>query len=127
MKFIDGELPILELTRRNLTVLLAKLDDPHSLRSIIDPDNQIMVRAVEDADHYANRAPGTNARKRRHPMNEDIYEPTYEEQAWADRPFDGKDDLVDELTGVLFDIYDTVRPLSTGDIDRILAIARRYL
>lgn len=62
MKFIEseGDYPIVELTRRNLTGLLAKLDDPLSARSLIDPDRRIMVRAVEDADHYAveDRAPG---------------------------------------------------------------------
>lgn len=58
MKFIDGELPVLELTRRNLTTLLAKLDDPISARMIIDPDNIIAVRAVEDSEHYSDRPPG---------------------------------------------------------------------
>lgn len=59
MKYVDGHpIPVLELTRRNLTVLLAKLDDPNSKRSIVDPDGHIMVRAVEDAEHYATRLPG---------------------------------------------------------------------
>lgn len=58
MKFIDGHPPTLELTRRNLTVLLAKLDDPNSRRSIVDPDAVITVRAVEDDEHYAERRPG---------------------------------------------------------------------
>lgn len=48
----------IELTRRNLSVLLAKLDDPNSLRTIIDPEGQIAVRAVEDEEHYSNRPPG---------------------------------------------------------------------
>ena len=38
MKFIDGEIPVLELTRRNLETLLAKLDDPLSARTLLDPD-----------------------------------------------------------------------------------------
>lgn len=59
MKYIDqGELPIVELTRRNLTALLDKLDDPISRRTLIDPDNKIMVRAVQDDEHYGDRKPG---------------------------------------------------------------------
>ena len=59
MKYTEaGGRRTLELTRRNLTVLLAKLDDPSSLRTIIDPDDQIAVHAVEDYEHYRDRAPG---------------------------------------------------------------------
>lgn len=60
MKFIAKErgLPVLELTRRNLTTLLDKLDDPRSARSLVDGEGQIMVTAVEDEEHYSNRAPG---------------------------------------------------------------------
>jgi hypothetical protein len=76
MKFIEGEggnLPVLELTRRNLTALLDKLDDPASMRTLIDPDRSIkvnaveessdeeiplIVEAVEDAEHYGDRLPG---------------------------------------------------------------------
>lgn len=63
MKFIpDPHLPVVELTRRNLTALLAKLDDPDSQRTLISPgfhgDPVIAVRAVEDEEHYADRAPG---------------------------------------------------------------------
>lgn len=86
MKFIPAEdgqvLHRLELTRRNLLTLLAKLDDPLSKREIIDGDWHIVVHAtedeietdsgiffpgagqcvevvpVEDEAHYANRAPG---------------------------------------------------------------------
>ena len=52
--------PVVELTRRNLETLLAKLDDPASKRTLIDPDDTIAVRAVENDDHYKaeNRAPG---------------------------------------------------------------------
>lgn len=61
MKYIErkgNRMAVLELTRRNLIVLLAKLDDPTSARTIIDPDEKIAVRAVEDEAHYANREPG---------------------------------------------------------------------
>ena len=55
-----GEVPIVELTRRNLEVLLAKLDDPLSQRTLIDPDGIIAIRAVENDAHYKaeNRVPG---------------------------------------------------------------------
>lgn len=55
---LDREIPVLELTRRNLTALLEKLDDPNSHCTLIDPDGQIAVRAVEDAVHYQDRNPG---------------------------------------------------------------------
>lgn len=59
MKYIDSPiLPIVELTRRNLQALLDKLDDPLSARTLIDGDRQIMVRAVEDPEHYKTRPPG---------------------------------------------------------------------
>ena len=60
MKYLEGEgdYPIVELTRRNLKTLLAKLDDPASAKMLIDPDDRIAVRAVEDNDHYADRPPG---------------------------------------------------------------------
>lgn len=45
-----------ELTRRNLTVLLRKLDDPRSVRTILK--DGVAVRAVEDEEHYADREPG---------------------------------------------------------------------
>jgi hypothetical protein len=50
--------PVVELTRHNLTVLLAKLDDPRSARMIVDPDHMIAVRAVEDVEHYTDRPAG---------------------------------------------------------------------
>ncbi len=50
--------PVLELTRRNLETLLAKLDDPISKRALIDGDHTILVVAVEDSDHYKTREPG---------------------------------------------------------------------
>lgn len=60
MKYISRHmgLPTLELTRRNLETLLAKLDDPASARELIDPENKIIVKAVENDEHYANRRPG---------------------------------------------------------------------
>lgn len=70
MKFtegVDGGLHRLELTRRNLQTLLDKLDDPLSKRTLVDRDWQItviateaiIVEAVEDAEHYSDRPPGT--------------------------------------------------------------------
>ena len=52
--------PVVELTRRNLETLLAKLDDPLSQRTLVDPDDSIAVRAVENDDHYKaqDREPG---------------------------------------------------------------------
>ena len=61
MKYIPGDgvdRPTLELTRRNLTTLLDKLDDPISRRTLMDPDGQILVKAVENEEHYSDRAPG---------------------------------------------------------------------
>lgn len=61
MKYVeDGDFgPTLELTRRNLEVLLAKLDDPKSARTLIDGEHKIAVKAVENEEHYSDRAPGT--------------------------------------------------------------------
>lgn len=61
MKFIPSnsdKAPTLELTRRNLETLLAKLDDPLSQRTLLDPDDKVYVRAVEDDQHYGDREPG---------------------------------------------------------------------
>ena len=61
MKYIGGPgyyIATLELTRRNLEILLAKLDDPASARTIIDINNQIAVKAVENEAHYTDREPG---------------------------------------------------------------------
>ncbi len=54
MKYIDNEngCRVVELTRRNLQVLLAKLDDPLSARGLMDADAKILVRAIE-ADNTA--------------------------------------------------------------------------
>lgn len=61
---VKRETILVELTRRNLQVLLAKLDGnpPGSFREITRfADNSpdwIVVRAVEDEVHYHDRAPG---------------------------------------------------------------------
>jgi hypothetical protein len=52
------EIPVVELTRRNLIALLAKLDDPLSARTLVDPEHKIAVTAVPDEEHYRERAPG---------------------------------------------------------------------
>lgn len=51
MEFIDNEsgCSVVELTCRNLQALLAKLDDPLSARALVDPDDKILVRAVESS------------------------------------------------------------------------------
>lgn len=54
----EAGVPLLELSRRNLQALLDKLDDPKSARMIVDPDRLIAVVAVEDDEHYSDRAAG---------------------------------------------------------------------
>jgi hypothetical protein len=64
MKYVptEGGGGTLELTRRNLQALLDKLDDPLSARTLSKVqeggDGVITVVAVEDAEHYSDRAPG---------------------------------------------------------------------
>lgn len=61
MKFIPasyGYVGLLELTRRNLETLLAKLDDPDSARTLVAPGDMIAVKAVENEEHYSGRDPG---------------------------------------------------------------------
>ena len=64
MKYIPDAtpMPVLELSRRNLETLLAKLDDPDSVRTLISPgmpgEPMIAVVAVENEAHYSDRAPG---------------------------------------------------------------------
>jgi hypothetical protein len=67
VKYIEGDptaymdvdrIPTVELTRRNLEVLLLKLDDPLSAKTLVAPGDHIKVRAVENEEHYADRAPG---------------------------------------------------------------------
>lgn len=52
----------IELTRRNLLALLEKLDDPLSERTLVKSDDEgtcnAFVTAVEDDEHYSDRAPG---------------------------------------------------------------------
>jgi hypothetical protein len=49
-----------ELTRRNLEVLLAKLDDPNSTRTLYKGDCEVaaFITAVENDVHYGDRDPG---------------------------------------------------------------------
>lgn len=59
----SGTVVEIELTRRNLAALLMKLDDPLSARTLSKtaeegPSVFVMVKAVEDAEHYSDRAPG---------------------------------------------------------------------
>lgn len=59
MKFTRSEgTNLLELTRRNLEVLLAKLDDPDSARTLISGDGLVAVLAVENDAHYSDRPAG---------------------------------------------------------------------
>lgn len=61
MKYIEGQrgtMAVLELSRRNLEVLLAKLDDPTSVKTILAPTGEIAVVAVENEEHYSERTPG---------------------------------------------------------------------
>lgn len=63
MKFIDAGshdtgYHVLELTRRNLEILLAKLDDPLSAASMLAPGGMIFVKAVENDEHYSDREAG---------------------------------------------------------------------
>jgi hypothetical protein len=50
-----------ELTERNLRTLLAKLEDPTSQRTlwkVLRTGEVLVVRAVPDDAHYADREPG---------------------------------------------------------------------
>lgn len=58
MRYVGGRIPTIELTRRNLEVLLLKLDDPLSARTLVDGEGLIRVRAVENDAHYKTRPPG---------------------------------------------------------------------
>ncbi len=57
---VEGAEVTVTLSRRNLLALLAKLDEPGSLRTIIRDcgDLVLVVRAEDDAVHYAEREPG---------------------------------------------------------------------
>lgn len=84
MKYIKGqgrELPILELTRRNLLTLLAKLEDPTSSQMVIDGDHMIAVRAVSDDAHYSTRAPGEVKREHVDKFSDLSWQDKVDEQA----------------------------------------------
>lgn len=57
---LTGTTVRIELTRRNLLTLLDKLDDPLSMRTLgkDGDDCYALVTAVEDSEHYSDRAPG---------------------------------------------------------------------
>ena len=60
MRVIQGGSGIVygvELTRRNLLVLLSKLDRSDSAKTLMT-GGSFFVRAVEDDAHYADRTPG---------------------------------------------------------------------
>lgn len=68
MKYVtprEGNYARVELSRRNLEALLAKLDDPSSARTLMKQENEedgnewIEVVAVEDEAHYKDRPAGT--------------------------------------------------------------------
>ena len=50
----------IELTRRNLNALLAKLDGnpPNSACTLLAPGSTFYVKAVEDSEHYTERQAG---------------------------------------------------------------------
>jgi len=47
-----------ELSRRNLEVLLAKLDNADSACTLLSPCRTAIVVAVENHEHYSERPPG---------------------------------------------------------------------
>lgn len=57
MKY-DPDTHRLELTNRNITSLLDKLDDPESARAIGSPCGRVTVRAVEDSDRTSTDTSG---------------------------------------------------------------------
>ena len=68
MRF-DPENRIVELTRRNLVTLLAKLDDPESVRTLMKDGWSVM--AVEDEEHYFDRPHGPVKREHVQHINTD--------------------------------------------------------
>lgn len=58
----QGSVIQVELTRRNLETLLAKLDDPTSMKTIYktadDGQGTVFVSAVENEKHYSDRPAG---------------------------------------------------------------------
>ncbi|MUL78968.1 hypothetical protein [Mycolicibacterium sp. CBMA 226] len=63
MRYIESS-RVLELTARNISALLAKLDDQLSSRILLCPAGAVMVRAVEDTvvggDEAATRVAATS-------------------------------------------------------------------
>lgn len=55
---IDENTKTVELTRRNLAALIAKLNGSPPNSSCTLVKDGWVVRAVEDTEHYADRAPG---------------------------------------------------------------------
>lgn len=57
---IEARHVIVQLSRRNLEVLLAKLDDKKSARTLVKADKigTVTVVAVENEAHYSEREPG---------------------------------------------------------------------
>lgn len=96
MKFIacDEELgmPVVELTRRNLTVLLGKLADAASKATIVKQSAMIGVRAVEDEEHYFDREPG--------PMHMPLRDELIRFATWA-----FKDEFGEDREGEIVDQY----------------------
>lgn len=70
MKFLEPEdntRPfVIELTKRNLETLLGKLSDPLSARTLEDPTGRILVRAVQNEEHYSDRSPGEVCKSKTH-------------------------------------------------------------
>jgi hypothetical protein len=68
------QVPAVELTRRNLETLLAKLDEPGSAVTLIDDGHSIAVRGVENDAHYQTRAPGPVAQFRAYLFRVSVYQ-----------------------------------------------------
>ncbi len=58
MKYISAEngRPVIELTRRNISALLAKISDPLSSRSLIDGQGRILVSEIVEQDRTDDQA-----------------------------------------------------------------------
>lgn len=54
----NGNIVGIELTERNLKVLLDKLELPGSACTIVDETAAVYIKAVPDDEHYKDRAPG---------------------------------------------------------------------
>lgn len=89
MRYIETPtgLAVVELTRRNLLVLLAKLEDPTSIK-MIDDDQRIAVRAVPDEEHYTTRAPGEVISRHL----DKAYDPSWQDRVAAEAADEGPDE-----------------------------------